>query len=225
MTFTVRLLSGLTAIALLASSAIATGDIDGRVALDQKAAERAMLDFAKCVVSSKKREAKALEFLKIPDGDPMQEKLGKAISVSGCAMPGSQMRFSGDLFSRAIYTALYGKYYQKTEPENLVFETIDNYQSEFVTTGTPLQPSQIAFRTFADCTVKSDAAAAHRFALSDIKSKAEIAALPLVMEAMQNCLSQGSQLRFSRTVLKGLVAESLYKARQKQALAKAGEAK
>ena len=225
MTFLSRTMFGLTAIALLSSSASATNENDGRVALDQKAAENAMRDFAKCVVSSSKREAKALEFLKIPDGDPQQEVLGKAISVSGCAMPGSQMRFSGDLFSRAIYTALYGKYYKKTAPENLVFETLDNYQSEFVTTGTPVQPSQIAFRTFADCTVKGDAAAAHRFALSEIKSKAEIAALPMVMEAMQQCLSKGSQLRFSRTVLKGLVAESLYKARQKQPATKASDAK
>ena len=225
MTFLSRTMFGLTVVALLASSVSAANENDGRVAMDQKAAERAMLDFAKCVVSSKKREAKAMEFLKIPDGDPMQEELGKAISVSGCAMPGSQMRFSGDLFSRAIYTALYGKYYKKTAPENLVFDTTDNYQSEFVTTGTPVGASQIAFRRFADCTVKGDANAAHNFALSEIKSKDEVAALPLVMTAMQSCLSKGSQLRFSRTVLKGLVAESLYKARQKRAAAKASDAK
>jgi hypothetical protein len=222
MSFLSRTMFGLTVFALLSSAAFAANENDGRVAMDQKAAERAMRDFTKCVVSSSKREAKASEFLKIPDGDPKQGVLGQEIAVGGCAQPGSQMRFSNDLFSRAVYTALYGKYFKKAVPENLVFESGADYASEYVVTTVPVDPRQIMFRTFADCTVQNDAISAHKFALSEMHSKDEVAALPLVMTAMQSCLSKGSQLRFSRTVLKGLVAESLYKARQKQA---AGEAK
>ena len=225
MTFLSRRMFGLTAIALLSSAALAANENDDRVAMDQKAAERAMRDFTKCVVSSSKREAKALEFLEIPDGDPKQGELGRAIAFGGCAQPGSQMRFSSDLFSRAVYTALYGKYFKKAAPENLVIESGTDYSTEYVVTTVPVDPKQIMFRTFADCTVQNDAVSAHKFALSEMHSDAEVAALPLVMTAMQSCLSKGSQLRFSRTVLKGLVAESLYKARQKQALAKAGESK
>ena len=223
MTFLLRASAFIAAIGLCVTPVVTfANENDGRVAMDQKAAERAMRDFSKCVISSSKREAKALEFLKIPDGDPQQGVLGRAIAVGDCAQPGSQMRFSNDLFSRAVYTALYSKYFKNSAPENLVFESGTDYSLEYVVTTVPVDPKQIMFRTFADCTVQNDAVSAHKFALSEMHSKDEVVALPLVMTAMQSCLSKGSQLRFSRTVLKGLVAESLYKARQKQA---AGEAK
>jgi hypothetical protein len=183
--------------------------------LSVKAAEQTMRDFARCVVSSKKREAKAVEFLKVPDGDPRQRDLGTKIAVSGCAPTGSKMQFQPDLFSRSVYTALYRKYYGKTPPETDKWTVATDYTSEYSVSTTPVRQQQLALRAFADCTASGDAPAAHRFAISEMRGSEEKAALPSVMVWLQKCLPEGTQLRFSRTVLKGLLAESLYKMRQR----------
>jgi hypothetical protein len=188
---------------------------DGREQATQKQAERTMRDFARCVVANKKREAKAVEFLKLPDGDPHQFIQGNGIASSGCAPPGSQMRFQPDLFSRSIYAALYTKYYLKDPPADLSAIAPADYQLEYKST-TAVSPQQLALRTFADCTVRGDVLAAHNFAISEIQSVAEKDTVPRVVAAMQQCLETGSTLKFSRTILKGLVAESLYKFRKRQ---------
>ena len=189
---------------------------DGREALSGKQAERTMRDFAQCVVANKKREAKALEFLQLPDGDPQQNMQGSAIALSGCAPRGSQMRFQPELFSRSIYTALYRKYYLKSAPANLAAIAPADYQTEYTATSIPVGTMQLALRTFADCTVKQDGIAAHNFAISEMQSKGEKETVPAVIAAMQQCLNTGATLRFSRTILKGLIAESLYKLRSRQ---------
>ncbi len=200
---------------------------DGREPMSEKVAEQTMRDFARCVVNNKKREAKAIEFLRVPDNDPRQMVLGKEIAVGGCAPPGSQMRFQPDLFSRSVYTALYRKYYSKTQPSSANWTEPTDYQSEYAVMTTPVSKVQLALRAFADCTASGDLAAAHRFAVSEMRGDEEKAALPGVMVHMQKCLPEGTQLRFSRTVLKGLVAESLYKMHQRsRSVAQvAGEAK
>lgn len=195
--------------------------------MSERMAEQTMRDFARCVVSSKKREVKALAFLKVPDGDPLQLQLGKEIAVGGCAPPGSEMRFQPDLFSRSVYTALYRKYYGKTSPESGQWAAVSDYRSEYSVSTTPVPDMQLALRDFADCTARGDVLAAHRFAISEMRGSEEKAALPGVMVWMQKCLPEGTQLRFSRTILKGLLAESLYKMRQRSTVTatSTGEAK
>jgi hypothetical protein len=213
----------LTIASLLSAPLIAQDD--DREKANEKVAEQTMRDFARCVVSNKKREAKALEFLRQPDGDPKQLALGKEIAVGGCAPPGSQMRFQPDLFSRSVYTALYRKYYGKLAPDNAVVTMPTDYSVEYAVSSTPVPQSQLALRAFGDCTVASDAAAAHRFAISEMRGSDEKTALPGVMPSLEKCLQEGTKLKFSRTVLKGIIAESLYKIRQRSASAAGDERK
>jgi hypothetical protein len=184
-------------------------------------AEKVMANFAKCVIGSKKRQEKALAYLMIPNGDPRQNVEGSAIAKSECAMPGSQMRFQGDLFAGTLYTALYRKFYVKTPPGDLSAIEPAVYESEFKVTTTPVGTEQLALRAFGDCAVLQNPAAAHDFAISEMRGQNEKAALPAVVEATGLCVSAGSTLKFSRTILKGVIAESLYKMRNRQAAAAA----
>jgi hypothetical protein len=198
---------------------------DGREAASRKEAERIMRDFAKCVVSTKSREAKAMAFLQLPDGDPQQSVQGSEIAMSGCAPPGSQMRFKPELFSRSIYTALYRKYYYKSVPADFADLEPADYRLEYNSSSVPVLTEQLALRTFADCTVRQNAAAAHQFAITEMQSNAEKEAVPAITASMQQCLNTGATLKFSRTILKGLIAESLYKFRRRQPAAVASVAK
>jgi hypothetical protein len=208
----------------LASPAAAQTD-DGREPASQRVAEKTMADFARCVVSNKKRQAQAMAYLQIPDGDPAQGAAGSALASKDCAPRGSQMRFQPDLFARSIYTALYRKYYFKTVPGELPTSQASDYQSEYKVTSTPVGNMQMALRVFGDCTVLQDPKAAHEFAISEMRGQSERAAVPAVVAAMQGCVNTGSTLKFSRTMLKGIIAESLYKMRSRQtSVASAGAA-
>ncbi len=190
---------------------------DGMEKSSASEAEKAMAAFAKCVIDSKKRQEKALAYLMIPNGDPRQNVEGSAIAKSECAMPGSEMRFQGDLFAGTLYTALYRKYYAKTFPGDLSTIEPAVYESEFKVTTTPVGTEQLALRAFGDCAVLQNPKAAHDFAISEMRGQNEKAALPAVIEATGLCVSAGSTLKFSRTILKGIIAESLFKMRNRQA--------
>jgi hypothetical protein len=219
--FTSVALASAAVIAAVVSSpatALQTGDNDGREPVSRKQAERVMRDFAKCVVSNKSREAKAVAFLRLPDGDLKQSASGSEIASSGCAPRGSQMRFQPELFSRSIYTALYRKYYLKSAPTDFSGMADADYRTEYQVGDTPVSTEQLALRTFSDCTVRQNPVAAHLFAISEMQSDAEKTAVPTVTTSMQQCLNAGATLKFSRTILKGLIAESLYKFRRRMAV-------
>jgi hypothetical protein len=189
---------------------------DGMEKSSARDAEKAMADFAKCVIGSKKRQERALAYLMIPNGDPKQNIEGSAIAKSECARPGSQMRFQGDLFAGTIYTALYRKSYIKTPPGDLSTLEPAVYESEFKVTTTPVGEQQLALRAFGDCAVLQNPKAAHDFAISEMRGQNEKAVLPAVIDATGQCLSAGATLKFSRTILKGIIAESLFKMRNRQ---------
>jgi hypothetical protein len=78
----------------------------------------------------------------------------------------------------------------------------------------PLSDKQIALRQVGDCAASRALSAAHHFTVAKVRSDDEAAHLPAVVQALSQCLSRGEQAAFSRPMLKGMLAESLYKYRR-----------
>jgi hypothetical protein len=213
----IALRAAIALLSILASPILAKADTpnDGREAASEMESEKAMAEFAKCVVRSNGREKKALAYLQIPESDPAITAAGYQIARSDCARTGAQMRFKETLFSRSLYTALYQKYYRATPPADGLNIVPADYRSEFTVTKIPVGDAQLALRAFGDCATKQNPKAVHDFVLSDLRSEAEKATVSKVVESLQQCLAPDVTLKFSRTLLKGLVAESLYKARKR----------
>jgi hypothetical protein len=220
----IALLATCALLSILSPPVFAKADTrnDGREAASEMEGEKAMAEFAQCVVRSNSREKKALAYLQIPESDPALHHAGYQIARSDCARRGAQMRFKETLFSRSLYTALYQKYYRATPPADDLNIAPADYRSEFTVTKIPVGDAQLALRTFGDCATKQNPKAVHDFVLSDLRSEAEKATVSKVVESLQQCLELDMTLKFSRTILKGLVAESLYKARKRDVRTVAG---
>lgn len=176
-------------------------------------AEKAMYDYSQCLLQSKRREKAINEFLLIPDGHDDQNNLDEKLIVPDCAKPGAKLVFKGDLFRRSLYTALYNKYYQKSAPAAFQNIALD-YNQEVSPRYGQIKGDQLALRIFSDCAIKSNVAAAHGFAIADPQSSEEAGYMKTISTALNDCIPAGAQLSISRSNLKAVMAEALYKMRK-----------
>ncbi len=175
-------------------------------------AEKAMYDYARCLLESKRREKAINEFLLIPDGHADQNNLDEKLIVSDCAKPGEKLIFKGNLLRRSLYKALYNKYYRSSAPSALQNIALD-YNEEVSPKYGQIRGDQLTLRIFSDCTVKNNAAAAHGFVISMPQSSEETGYIQSVSSVLNDCITAGAQLSISRSNLKSIIAEALYKMR------------
>lgn len=181
--------------------------------LSAQRAEIAMYNYSKCLINNKKREKLVSEFLLIPDNHPDQSNVNKKLIVAHCAQDGSEMRFQGELFRRSLYTALYVKYFRKTIPSDIKTDFEFDYTNETSAKYDKIDGAQLVLRKISDCAIRNNPVAAHKFAIAKLHSKTEKELISPVVAALGNCLPTDAKLEFSRTNLKGQLAEGLYKLR------------
>lgn len=68
-----------------------------------------------------------------------------------------------------------------------------------------------ATQKFGDCVVARDRTNADLAVRSDVRSEAEIKAYQALQPAFANCVVEGNSMRFSKSVLEGILSEALYK--------------
>ena len=174
--------------------------------------EKAMYDYAQCLLTSKRREKAIDEFLLIPVGHSDQNNLDEMLIVPDCAKSGERLVFKGDLFRRTLYVALYNKYYRKSSP-NAFQNSVLDYNQEVSPKYGQIKGDQLALRIFSDCTIKSNAAAAHDLVIANPQSSEETGYINIISAALNDCIPEGGQLSISRFNLKSVMAEALYKMR------------
>ena len=64
---------------------------------------------------------------------------------------------------------------------------------------------------YGECVVRTDPAGAHKLIMSEVDSANERAAVQALAPALAECVMQGSQLKASRSLLRGLLALSYYR--------------
>lgn len=176
-------------------------------------AEKAMIDYSTCLLESKRREKAINEFLLIPDGHSDQNVLDDVLIEPDCAKPGEKLSFKGDLFRRSLYMALYNKYYRKTTPAQFSDNIILDYNQEVSAKYGSIKGDQLILRQFTDCAIRNNPVAAHEFIIAKPESSEENAFLKAASSALNECISEGAQVAISRSNLKAVMAEALYKLR------------
>ncbi len=175
-------------------------------------AEKAMHGYAQYLLTSKRREKIIDAFLLIPGGHADQNNLDEGLIVPDCAKLGEKLVFKDGLFRRTLYVALYNKYYRKLIINVTQNITLD-YNREISPKYGQIKGDQLALRKFSDCTIKSNPNAAHNFAIAQPQSSEEARYMNSVTAALNECISVGAQLSISRSNLKSVMAEVLYKMR------------
>jgi hypothetical protein len=184
-------------------------------------ADKAMADFAKCVVSDARSRARAAAYVRaIPTGTAFHDA-GARMATPDC-VPRSfgtvRMQFDTQLFRAALFGALYQRDFGRGPPPPS-FDAVQPLviAAEFDGPDSAI-PAEIVFaRIVGDCVARADPAAAHRLVTTRVASADEKEALGAVVPRLAGCVAAGRRTTFSRSMLRGLLAEALYKLRQASA--------
>ena len=176
-------------------------------------AVRTMQRFSACVVS-KIGPDKLNAYLRLPPGSSASNSAMARISTDMCApnRPGGgyELRFQPNVMRAALYDSLYRMRY-RGGPVDISRVPKFDFASEFDAREEPLSGASFYFRSIGDCVARAKPALAHDLLMTRQGSKEEGAAIKAVVPSVAPCVPQGSTLRFSAPVLRGDIAEALYK--------------
>lgn len=205
---TATLAAGLLLPAGIASSALAQR-MSGpdRVVPDEVVAQRVTNLYAQCIL--RRHRSAAERFVSLPLDSPDLREAGMAVAQSEC-LPAEQARFVSSLLRGAVFEALYLRDFRRSSVGVLASAPPLTFASDPAT----LEPAKRAIflgSRVAECTVRADPASARALILSPVASRTEARAFDAILPAVSGCLEAGAQLSFSRPMLRGLIAESLYR--------------
>jgi hypothetical protein len=180
-------------------------------------ADRAMAQFSRCIVESRSRRAQAERFVRLIPGQPAFQAAGLALVTDRCvprAIGQVRMRFRHNLFRSSLFAELYRRDFGRTAPPDVralpPLLLSEEFDGDVSTIAGPLR----FMRALGDCAARFDAPRVHALLSAEVGSRGEAGALSGAMPALANCLPEGRELRFSRGVLRGILAEALYKLRK-----------
>lgn len=196
-------------------------------------AVRTMQRFSACVVASNS-QSKLDAYLRLPPGSSASNRAMAKIASERCApnrpAGGYELRFQPNVMRAGLYDSLYRMRY-RTGPVDIAAVPKLNFASEFdAGDDEPVSGASLLFRSIGDCVVRAKPRLAHDLLMTAQGSKEEDAAIKAIVPSVPACVPQGSTLRFSAPVLRGDIAEALYKLSvatrgNSQVLAGKGEAK
>lgn len=182
-----------------------------------KQREIVMKSFADCVVKSARARKLAFEFIAM---DPQTEEAGKfgdKVTEPGClptvgrTQYASRLAFTSFLFRYELLGALYRRAYADA-PGALKDLPTSDYAKEFASGTVPT--TILSLRQFGDCVARIAPVESHNLVMSNIYSAAENTALTAVLPSLQDCMPPGQSVGFGRAILRGALAEGLYRLRE-----------
>jgi hypothetical protein len=185
--------------------------------LSAQRAERTMADFSKCVVADRRLRPWAEWYLRvIPEGAFFQAA-ARRLATPACMPPAlvtTKLRFKAKLFRETLFSALYQRDFGRTPPPELKSVPPLVIAAEF--SGDEAQiPVTVTFeRAVGDCVARADPLGVHRLLMTKVASREEGEALQQVVPELAGCVPAGQRRAFSRPVLRGILAEALYKLRR-----------
>lgn len=173
---------------------------------DTAVARRVMRDFGRCVA----REQRFLveRFLRMDRADPNLRRRAIGLATEDCLW-GGNLRFREELLRGSLFEALYIRDFQ-SHPVDISGVPPVAYVANEDELG-ERHRYWLALNRLADCVVRSDPRSARSLLLSDVDTSEERDLFAAIAPRLSSCLVDGASISFSRQVLRGLIAESLYR--------------
>jgi hypothetical protein len=184
-----------------------------KVKMDAKTSEKEMAEFTHCL--AKYRPDQALTYLGTLQNSKEAKKAMKPMLEEQCISRQlfnlTILELDEVLLRSSLFDALYNKRYDTLLSASFSTLPPADYAQEIGVTAAEL-PKVTAFqRKLGDCIVRQSAAEVHSLLAVSIWSDDEPQKVAAVTPAMQNCLPAGFDLKLSKTVFRGMLAESLFK--------------
>lgn len=188
-----------------------SAEIDGR---GRDAARATMEAFAACTVS--RFTGRALALTEVPVDSPRYERLFRNmydgyddLCLSG--IEGGTLSFSSGLYRGALFQALYEREFKRSGPTDFSAVTDTGYRRLYSTPLSAEARTAIALEQFGECVSRADPAGVQKLLLQRPGSSDEDEAINALRPKFAACIPRDQTIRFSPSILKGAVAEGLYR--------------
>ncbi|HEX8526244.1 hypothetical protein [Allosphingosinicella sp.] len=171
-------------------------------------AQLVMAAYGRCIVARSRRGVQ--RFLAVLPGSDDWQRLGSQLATADC-LHNARLRFHASLFRGALFEALYRADYGRRHPRSFADVPALVYTAQDPATLNGDQRNWLSLQEFGDCVVRARPSEARALVLSRVTRADERRAFAALGPALPPCLRQGVQLAFSRPILRGLIAESLYR--------------
>jgi len=175
-------------------------------------ARRTMEAFSACIASRQNGRVTAMSRLRI-DSDQYQRMLRNLYDNSDdvCLSGSGQLGFSFNLLRGGIFQALYAREFRGGGPTDFSAVTTTGYRELYTDEISPEVRSALALEQFGECVSRADAAGVQTLLRQIPGSAGERAAIQALAPRFAACIPNGETIRFSPSVLKGAVAEGIYR--------------
>ena len=170
--------------------------------------------FAACTVSRYTGRAKALA--DVPVDSPRYEPLFRNMYDSyedAClsGMEGGRLSFSSGLFRGALFQALYEHEFRKDAPTDFSAVTDTGYLRLYSSPLSAEARTALALERFGECVSRADPRGVQKLLRQRPGSSEENEAINALKPRFAACIPRDQTIRFSPSILKGAVAEGLYR--------------
>lgn len=181
--------------------------IDGASVSD---ARRAMEDFASCLVAREKGRVSKL--IDLPVDTKESDKAFDAIfgQTDGCLSDG-QLRMNELGLRGAIFQALYKRDYAANEILAFPPEVQTGYRNLYPAELSDKARMYVSLNHFSECVTRADPNAVRQLITSQVGSSTETATFAAITPKLSACIVKDNEIRFSKSNLKGFLAEGLYR--------------
>ncbi len=172
--------------------------------------------FAECLL--KRNAGGVARAVALPPGAGSGEALAH-LATDDCLNDG-QLRIPRVLMRGAAYVAMYRRDYGRQDAA--LRETPLDYAADIPPYAVGLR-QQAALRNYTSCVMRRNFADSRQFVLGRVGTQGERQAIAGLGPSLSACLPEGSTLKFSKSVIQGALAETLYRETIPVAAARSGK--
>ena len=167
----------------------------------------ALSEFARCTV-----DRRAVPLARLLRAAPSEvDGSGWATLASDDCLAAGEMRFKAIVLRGAVFSELY----RRRQTGSAIWSRLPVAAAYDPATAVPAgdgdKAVQMGLLAFAYCVVRQDRADASAMVAAPTASKVQLAALSTLRPALATCLPQGQQIKLSKPILEGSIAEILYR--------------
>ena len=166
----------------------------------------AMRQFGLCVATREKARATAFINLRL-DAQDYHSRIAK-LAVPEC-LSGGGLKFQSTSFRGNLFAAFYNLRFKEGPPGNLS-DFAGRYKAQYVEALPDRARNVLALELFGECVTLKDPAMVHALLRSLPGSADETARFQSLSPHFSGCIPVGETLAFSKTILRGALAEGIY---------------
>lgn len=178
-------------------------------------AELALASFADCIVGTMGGEEHARQYIAQTGWNSGRNNRvsDSRFTDIACMDDNTRLEPEEPLFSRALAAALYKKHFGESDPPTEI-QPSRTISEEFTAEGEALDDA-VAIRFYGDCVVAATPVESHSFVMTEPASREERKAHRVLRDVLKECVDSDRKLKFSRPMLRGILAEALLKGRER----------